>query len=568
MAARETHFELFLRKSPKASWVLVEAVPQRAAAIEHGKKLLKAHPHGGIRVMKEERKRDGSYESIMVITLGDCEQPRKKPSRTIIPHATSSCVSPSDLRETPARKTYIEVMPRFLERHRVLPGELIFRTDLLEMLEADGSEITQAIQRVAISRAEDNDLHSIARQLHEMVQQAINGVFKEKKSGVFVKWEGDLASIVRQCQKRPNFKLAFGSALSDRLMKETSWEKKLKGLITVWQETETLSDADQKLVNDCLSDYFVEWLGMPGAVKAILGETESLADMIDRLIALLEPRGKPAEGRDPLAKLPAARDLNSAVQQGMLPGATNTILSQIFEEISSNRRLYEKCLLTEFRMLKQFGDRLVKILQSSRRAEMYDAFCARSKRLMSTDTVDGYLEQFDILDRPRRLLELKDNLVGIDARQKMTSLVRGLLGQPRFEAEALNGQGNPVQILLTLRAIQLDLLSSDLPEQDRIHAAQDLDTLGVRAISGHNLFKAIAQKAKTPENAALALFRLAAEVMPRGQSAMLAGMAAQKMLKEPAALEVIRNNSELQATLRHMSEKARLAGELVPANAA
>lgn len=567
MAARETHFELFLRKSPKASWALVEAMPQRAAAIDHGKKILKAHPNGGVRVMKEERKADGSYESIMVITLGNCDQPRKKPSRTTIPKATSSCVSPADLREPAARKTYIEVLPRFLERHRVLPGELIFRTDLLELLEADGSEITQAIQRVAISRAEGDDLHSIARQLHEMVGQAINGVFKEQKNGVLVKWDRDLPGVIEQCKKRPSFKLAFGSALADRLKKSPNWEKKLNDLVEIWKEAESLPETELKQVNDCLSDYFVEWLGMPGAVKAILGETGSLADVLDRLIAILEPNRATSEGRDPLARLPAAQNLNLAVHNGLLPGATNTILSQVFEEISSNRRLYEKNLLIEFRMLKQFGDRLVTILQSSRRAEMYDAFCARSKRLMSTDTVDAYLEQFEVHERPRRLLELKDNLVGTDARQKMISLVRGIIGQPRFEAAALNGQGNPVQILLSLRATQHDLLTSDFPEQDRVHAAKDLDTLGVRVMSGNNLLKMIAQKAQTPERAALALFRLAAEALPRGQCATLAGMAASRLLKEPEALKVIRDDAELQATLRVMSDKAREAGELVPAQA-
>ena len=55
MGGRETHFELFLRKTPKAGWALVDATPNRAAAIEKGKKLLASNPQGGVRVVKEER---------------------------------------------------------------------------------------------------------------------------------------------------------------------------------------------------------------------------------------------------------------------------------------------------------------------------------------------------------------------------------------------------------------------------------------------------------------------------------------------------------------------------------
>ena len=566
--SRDTHFELFLRKSPKSSWVLMDANSNRSKAIDQGKSLLKQYPNGGIRVMKEERKHDGSYESIMVISLGDCEDPRKKPSRTFVQKATSSCMSPADLRAPAARKTYIEVMPRFLERHRILPGELIYRTDLLETLEASGSEITQAIQRVAIGRAEGDDLHSIARQLHELVNQAINGMFKDKKNGLFVSYNGSLAGVLEECRRRPNKKIAFGSALADKLRPETTWPGKLKALVAVWREADRLEKNDKDFVCEMLSDYFAEWIATPSALNAIIGECRNTAEALDRLIAILEPRPKDLGQPDRLSNMPAALDLNEAVHLGLLPSAKNTILSRVFEEISSNRRLMDGSLLTEFQTLKKFGDRLVKILQSSRRAEMYEAFCARSKRLMSTDTVDAYLNGFDVFERPRRLLELQDNLVGTDARQKMIMLFRGLIGQPRFEAAALDSNGREVNTLMALKKIQTDLLNSDLPEADRVHAAQDLDALGVKVISSSSVIKTIARKAGSPALAALGLFRLASEAVPKGQCAMLTSMAATRLLKEPDALEAVKSNLDLRTTLKEFSGKARLASEQIVASEA
>ena len=567
MGGRETHFELFLRKSPKASWALVDAIPNRQKAIERANAFLKSHPQGGIKVMKEERKgANGDYIAILVAALGDCEEPRKRPSRTFIPQQTSSCVSAGDLRKVSARKTYLEVIPRFLERHRVLPGELIYRTDLLEILESSGSEITQAIQRVAIARAGEESLHAIARQLHELVNQGVNSIFKEKKAGRFVKYEGTLEDVVKKCRQKPNLLTAFKSALADRLMRETSWPKKLTGLVEIWKEAETLEEADRKFVNEVLTDYFSEWIDTPGAVSAILGETQNTGEVVDRLIGVLEPRPDRRNTRDPLHDLPHAQALAEAVQLGLLPTASQTIVSRIFEHIGSNHRLYDKCLLTEFNMLKDFGDRLVKIMKSNRHAEMYDAFCARSKRLMSTDTVDGYLERFEILDRPMQLLKLQDNLVGYDARTKMITLLRGMIGQPRFEEAVMNNDGRHVQVLMTLRATQAALLKSDLPEAERIHGAQDLDALGVRLISNAKLFPSVARKAGSPALAAVALFRLAAEALPKGQSSTLAAMSATKMLKEQDAREALKTNPDLSRMLRDLSQAARAATELPKAS--
>ena len=563
MGGRETHFELFLRKSPKASWSLVDAVANRQKAIDRGKALLKSHPKGGVKVMKEERKgANGDYIAILVAAFGDCEEPNKRPSRTFVPQQTSSCVSPGDLRSTAARKTYLEVLPRFLERHRVLPGELIYRTDLLEILESSGSEITQAIQRVAISRAGEESLHAIARQLHELVNQGINGIFKEKKAGRFVKYEGSLGEVIAKCAEKPNKKTAFRSAIADRLMRETTWAKKLTGLVAIWQEANDLTDGDRAFVNDMLSDYFSEWIDTPGAVNAILGETNNTGELIDRMIAILEPKPAEMNSRDPLHELPSAQALAEAIQLGLLPSASQTIVSRIFEHIGSNKRLFDRCLMTEFNMLKNFGDRLVRIMRSNRHAEMYEAFCARSKRLMSTDTVDGYLERYDLLERPMQLLKLQDNLVGYDARSKMASLIRALLGQPRFEEAVLKGSGGPVQSLMILRATQSALLKSELPEADRIHGAQDIDALGVRVISSTKIFPSVARKAGTPALASMALFRLAAEAVPQGQCAKLAAMAATKMLREEDAKVALKSNPDLSATLRELSQKARTATEL------
>ena len=119
---------------------------------------------------------------------------------------------------------------------------------------------------------------------------------------------------------------------------------------------------------------------------------------------------------------------------------------------------------------------------------------------------------------------------------------------------------------MTLRATQAALLKSDLPEAERIHGAQDLDALGVRLISNAKLFPSVARKAGSPALAAVALFRLAAEALPKGQSSTLAAMSATKMLKEQDAREALKTNPDLSRMLRELSQAARAATELPKAS--
>lgn len=563
MAGRETHFELFLRKNPKASWVLSDAIPDRQKAIEKARELVRKYPTGGVRVLKEELdSRTGDYNAVVVAKVGQCDDPRKSKGRDFSSLPSASCVSPQDLYKPEARRTYQEVMPRFLEKFRVLPGELIYRPDLLEQLEASGSEITQAIQRVAIARSGGgDDLHAIARQLHELVSQGINKAFKDRKAGLFLTFDKPLPEIVKIARKKSDPKMAFGSALADRLKKSPNWRDKLSSLLAIWEEVEALDGPDRTFCNEILTHYFSEWIEAPNTLTHMIGKTDNHAQKIDRLIGVLEVRDEKSEGRDPLADHPTAKTLSRAISLGVLPTARNRIISLVFEEISSNRRLYPADLQIEFEFLKNFGDRLVKLLGGERQAEMYEAFCTRSKVLMTLDTLEDYLDRFDVSERPVRLLAVSSYLAGDDAKSRLVSVLRGYISQPQFEVAVL-GSKNPVAALSSLRATQVSLLDSKLPDQDKIHGARDIDVLGVRLIGQSQLFRTMIKKAGTAEKAALALFRLAAEAMPKGQCARLAAGAATKILQGDETKARLAANPDMKLALGQLARAARDASDL------
>jgi len=53
MTGGDIHFEVFVKKHRKASWTLVEALPDRDGALKLAHKLKDSLPDGSVRVVRE-----------------------------------------------------------------------------------------------------------------------------------------------------------------------------------------------------------------------------------------------------------------------------------------------------------------------------------------------------------------------------------------------------------------------------------------------------------------------------------------------------------------------------------
>ena len=565
MSGKSTHFEIFQRKSRKSNWVLMDAHPDRQVAVNKARTFWVKSPNSGVKVIKEARdEQKGNYDSVVVTSFGDCDDDISHKSRRDsvderVP--PTLCQSPDDLLKPEARKSYQEALPEFLERHKVLPGELVFRPDLLDMLESSGTEITQAIQRIAIRRVGGEGLHAAVREMFELTSQAFESGFQARREGIYQKWDKPIEEVVKAARKSKSPIKSFSSALADRLKKSPNWRDKLATLVVVWEEIETLDERDRGFCNKIINHYFTEWIEAPNTLVHMIGETSNGVEVLDRLIAILEPNPSGFLKPNPIADQPSAQILARAIHLGVLPTARHRIISLIFDSLASGRRLYPDDLQIELEFLKKSGDRLVKLLGLERQNEMYESFCVRSKTLMVNDTIEEYVGTLDHVEQPLKLLSFRNYLVGQDARAKLISFVRGVISQPQFENACL-GKRSPVTILSTLRATQMELIKSDFPEKERLHGAQDIDKLGVRLIGQHHLFRNMIKKAKTPEKAALALFRLASEALPHGQCAGMAASTAIKLLQTEPAKKNLAGNLDLKAAIAQVSKTAQIASEI------
>ena len=90
----------------------------------------------------------------------------------------------------------------------------------------------------------------------------------------------------------------------------------------------------------------------------------------------------------------------------------------------------------------------------------------------------------------------------------------------------------------------------------------DIDTLGVRLIGQSQLFRTMVKKAGTPERAALALFRLAAEALPHGQCARLAAGTATRILQGEDTKSRLAADPDMKLALAQLARSAQLAGDI------
>ena len=551
MVQKSTHFELFLRRTPKADWKLVEALPDRSAALVKAHGLLKAYPTGGIRVVKEVHDQTvGDYNSVVVARIGRCDDPKKssRGDRALV--SGTPCHSPSDLFGVNARKTILELMPQYLARHRLLPAELVLRPDVVQRLEASGTELTQAIQRVAIARADgDDNLHQLVRQHLDLVERAINKLLADVKKKVLRPFDPETwKAQITEAAKRGERDYAFNFTLVDRLRTATNWDTKLSALLDIWEEAEDLPDEERGFLQRHVTDLFEEWLASPGAISSLCKNAPHTGGAIEQLIDIIE-------GKLPPGKEPAAR-LSEAMAQGVFDGARKTLLRRALTDIGHAKRLVPDCLTEEFNLLKRIGDRLVRLVSPQEQLELVQAFEERSLRLMSLDTLEAHLDPLAAIDRPGAILSLSDNLAGETAKGRLCAFLRGEISHARFERAVLSGSTPPIETLKRLADLQTNLLKARLPENDRIHGAEDISGLAGRLATMSGVFARVANNPAKPIEAAAGLLQLG-KAMPRGSCAQLALNEALKLCRSSQMEQAFAHRPEARPAIKSLIDDLR-----------
>jgi len=105
-----------------------------------------------VRVCKESLDPDTrEFRSVSILSKGKTEVARKK---KVIENREPLCVTPEDLYTVHARDRIGRLLEAWLSRNHATAFELLHRPDLIEKLDAAGTDLQHAVQKIAVPEAQ------------------------------------------------------------------------------------------------------------------------------------------------------------------------------------------------------------------------------------------------------------------------------------------------------------------------------------------------------------------------------------------------------------------------------
>ena len=534
--AANVHYEVFFKKNRKAGWALYEARDDRESALKLAHELVAKHRDGSVRVTKETFSEEHrKFRAVAIFEAGEAfGEIREKTGEARLP-----CLSPDDLSKPHARDTIRRVLTGWLERVQAVPMELLHRPDLVEDLEASGTELQHAVQKVAVASARDSDanVQGFMKQLNELVQKALARVYQDGRDNRLPEYPkkakfGDIAAEIFARDKRA---YSLRAAMADRLKHERKYADKLEVLLSM---SDTLPD-DKDARNFALAEvdnYIAEVISFDAGRDAMLGQCQDLGETLERLSCLFDGD----HSADALKLAPrAAKRLAEKIATKDFEACRTVVAQALLKDLERPGRLRPASVREEVRLARDLASRLVISADSLLPADaLIKAFSARSARLLQPETIDELLRHSrDTDEEIGRLLALEENLVGETNKAKLAGYVRSIVGSSRAESHYVRGEGKPLERLSTLTSHQARVLRGSYPKDAKLELAACFDLLGMKIVDESKILNMVEGGDRPALDKATALLRLAtAGALPLGRCSQDAQARAVRHLKSAMGL--------------------------------
>ncbi|MDR3527541.1 MAG: hypothetical protein P4L57_09695 [Rhizomicrobium sp.] len=501
--AQQIHYEIFRRRGASGSWTLVEARDRREDALKFAESLISGDTIA-IKVVKETYTEEtGDYLSLTVFEHGDNKKKSKAASDDPPP---LPCFRPDDLYSYHARKTIASLIPDFLARHKVTVTELGHRPDLIERLEATGTLLQHAIQRVAVAQAAsgENQLAKIIRGLHDLTTQTMHRVYRdaEKKRFVAVAPGGFLAHAEKLATAVDGQYLLNGS-IAHYLKDTKGWDEKVVRLMLLMDEA-VGETPGAKLLFTCIDNLISEVLGGSAGLRELIGakETNGVAVMaLVRLYLGLEP--EETEGREGLIAL------TRQFKTDKLGNARIAIAQRILAEIKSFKRLCPDSIENELKSLRQIANLVVTgIGKYLSHEDLISAFVLRSQRLITAEALAPYLSGVTPDVKLERILFVEENIIGVENKRRLADYVTPVITGSNFESHFQGPTVPPLQRLQQLCTLQSRVQRSGFQEKQRSEICEILDKVAANVEAKARLFDSIERRSGSHIDKAVMLLRL------------------------------------------------------------
>jgi hypothetical protein len=283
MSGAQVHYEVFVRRTPGASWVLELATENRTQATATGEALMKEGKVAGVKVTKESLDTETrEFQSIAILNLGQHEAVKQK---KIKENNDPLCVSPQDLYTVHAREKIGRLLEGWLERKGATPFELLHRADLVEELEASGTDLQHAIQKIAIPEAQDRgvSVHELMRTFQSLAERAIERLLKDARKGNMPDLDKEgFAKAAERVSKEPERAYLLGAGVAVSIAPARTWLEKITRLLDL-ADAAPVTGPPRALALIVIEQPLAEILGSRSGLDDVIGKD---LDMGARLAAM------------------------------------------------------------------------------------------------------------------------------------------------------------------------------------------------------------------------------------------------------------------------------------------
>ncbi|ESQ74309.1 hypothetical protein [Asticcacaulis sp. AC402] len=563
----QVHYEVFLRKTPASSWVLQMATEDRALAVQNAEDLL-AHS-AGVKVNKEMLDANsGEYSSVTIFTKGAPETKRKV---KLAPETDTICVSPQDLYNIHAREKIARLLEDWLKRNRVTPFELLHRPDLIEKLDASGTELQHVVQKLAIPEAQDTgqDLHDLMRRWRSLIDRACTRVIEDGRRKLFpdidpASWLG----VIDKLQDNGERAYVLGGAIAKYLARGAGPAAKLEALLKLGRPlSENLEGRDWAM--QVLEIPVAELFGTRSSLNDLLGYEADLGDAMAvmtrmaaakevDLVAKIDPRV--AKIIPPLSG--ALAGYHDLMAKDCFPTLSQNISKRLMTELKGPRRLKPGNPEAEIEVLRALALCLTAAgKEQHQRDDIKEAFIERSKMLVSTDFVESLTRAGKTsAEEVERLIWLCENVVGAVNKRQAARWVISAIGALKFERDMRDTATSAAHRLQLLAQMQRRIKNAALMDKDAEEACTKLGQVGGLIAQDVQLIPHLLRAPAPPVQKLTLLLGFAnGMAAPIGPVSDMAKAEVMKMMRTPELRQILGENPQALAELKPMMVAAGMA---------
>ncbi len=563
------HYEVFARRTPQSSWTLQTATEDREAALAAAEELLAQSRAAAVKVTKEVFDANtGEFSSVTLSTKG---QPEAKKKLKLAPETDTVCTSPQDLYTLHAREKVARLLEDWLRRNRVTPFELLHRPDLVERLEASGTELQHVVQKLAIPESQESgqDLHDLMRRWRALIDRSVTRLIEDGRRKLFpdidmTNWLG----VIDRLRDHPERAYVLGGGIARVLAPVTGPAAKLERLLMLGRVLKDALDGREwalPVIEVPVSELF----GERTSLKDLLGHEADLGDSIAvmtrmaagaavDMVAKLDPRV--AQIMPPLPN--ALEGFHELIEQDCFPTLSHNISRRLMTELKGPRRLKPGNAEAEIEMLRALALCLTAAgTEDNEREDIREAFAERSKMLVSADFVDSLLKLARTsAEEAERLVWLCENVVGAsNKRQAARWLVSNLSGL-KFERDMRDASTSASQRLQALAQMQRRVRQVQLADKDAEEACGRLGHIGGLIAGDVHLIPHLLKASVSPaQKITLLLGYATGASAPLGPVADQAKAEVTKLLRVPEIQQELLGNPQLVAAMRPMLHAAGIA---------